>query len=312
MLHLLINHGGIGRSLVGKIQLQGSTAAIEVPAGWQDRLARALDGLAFKDRSLRAWAAGGAAVSPTAEDHFGRLARLLELESDAEARQTLERLRDLSADAAERTGECLLGLIVVEESSGLGGRCLLTLAKRQRGTPLPWNRFEPGTPVLLSPAGGRSADGWRGVVCERGERTLSVAFNEPPDEARRADLSAGPVRRRSIATTAAVGPGAGADRGARPPGEPARSFARLGGAGVRSGNATCASRWRAQHSPARRRPLRAGRPRRGHRARSARHRQNDGRRRNHPSGNPARRARTGLCAEQPWGRQPAGTVARLR
>jgi ATP-dependent RNA/DNA helicase IGHMBP2 len=194
LLHLLIDTGGIGRPLVGKIELRGNVAAIEVPAGWEGRLARALDGTAFKGRSLRAWAASDEAVAANVEEHFRRLGRLLELESDAEARRTLERLRDLPAAEAERTGVCLLGLIVVEESSGLGGRFLLTLAKRNRSLPLPWNRLEPGTPVLFSPAGGRSADGWRGVVCERSERTLSVAFNDPPDELSaptyRLDLSA--------------------------------------------------------------------------------------------------------------------------
>jgi hypothetical protein len=97
ILHLLIGEGGIGRAHVGKIELHGSAAAIEVPSSWERRLARALDGIAFKGRSLRAWAAGAEAVSASAEDHFRRVARLLELESDAEARQTLERFRDLPA-----------------------------------------------------------------------------------------------------------------------------------------------------------------------------------------------------------------------
>jgi hypothetical protein len=182
LLHLLITTGGIGRALVGKIELHDSVAIIEVPAGWDGRLARALDGLGYKGRSLRASAAGREAASAASDDHFRRLLRLLELESDAEARQTLERHQDLPAAEAERTGESLLGLIVVEESAGLGGRCLLTFGKRNRSVPLPWNRLEPGRPVLLSAAGGRSTDGWRGVVCERAERTLSVAFNEPPGD----------------------------------------------------------------------------------------------------------------------------------
>src|SRR5256885_12774083 len=97
VLHLLISTGGIGRALVGKIELQGSAAVVEVPAGWEGRLARALDGIAFKGRSLRAWAAGGEAGSAAAEDHFRPSTRLLELESEAEARPTLERLPDLPA-----------------------------------------------------------------------------------------------------------------------------------------------------------------------------------------------------------------------
>jgi ATP-dependent RNA/DNA helicase IGHMBP2 len=117
------------------------------------------------------------AIDP--EAHFPRLANLLELEARAEARAALDRLRDVSAADAERSGECLIGLVVVEESSGLGGRCLLTLAKR--GLALPWNRLEPGAPVVLAPEGAKAGEGWRGVVCERRDRTLCVALPEPPE-----------------------------------------------------------------------------------------------------------------------------------
>jgi superfamily I DNA and/or RNA helicase len=116
-------------------------------------------------------------------DHFSRLARLLNLESEAEARQTLEDIRHLSGNA-EHTGACMLGLVITEETSGLGGRCILTLAKKNRTLALPWNRFEPGAPVLLSAAGGK--DGWRGVVCDRSRMALSLAVNEPPSEEERA------------------------------------------------------------------------------------------------------------------------------
>ena len=84
-------------------------------------------------------------------EHFERLALLLNLESEEEARRTLERNRGLSAAQAERAGESLTGLVIVEETSGLGGRCILTFAKKNRTLALPWNRFEPGAPVVVSP-----------------------------------------------------------------------------------------------------------------------------------------------------------------
>lgn len=119
------------------------------------------------------------------EAHFLRLAQLLTLEADAEARQILERARRNTGPDAEKGGECLIGLVVVEETSGLGGRCLLTLAKRDRTQRLPWNRFEPGAPVHLSIEGQRDHDGRRGVVSERSERSLCIALNEPPDDTER-------------------------------------------------------------------------------------------------------------------------------
>jgi ATP-dependent RNA/DNA helicase IGHMBP2 len=112
------------------------------------------------------------------EDHFQRLMRLLDIEARAETRQALERVQRLSASEAEATGNCLVGLVVREEVSGLGGRCIVTLSKRNDAVPLPWTRLGVGVPVLLSEMGARPGDGTRGVVSERGERWLRVAFDD--------------------------------------------------------------------------------------------------------------------------------------
>jgi ATP-dependent RNA/DNA helicase IGHMBP2 len=121
-------------------------------------------------------------MSLTHPDHFARLARLLDLESDAEARQVRERVARLGPAEAEKSGACLVDLVVQDEHAGLGGRVVLTLAKRERGRPLPWNRLQAGTPVLVSPEGG--SEGRRGVVCERAEQFLRVALNEPTEDER--------------------------------------------------------------------------------------------------------------------------------
>jgi len=187
ILNLLCTTGGLRREQVGRIDLQGATAVIEVPDDWEVRLVKALDGASFKDSLVTA----RTAVPPSREkgttgagndDHFQRLTHLLNLESQAEAQQILED----AGQGAERKGDSLVGLIVAEEASGLGGRFILTLAKRNRTMPLPWNRLEPGTPVLLS-ALGKQGEGWRGVVCERNRMELRVALNEPPGEDDRAE-----------------------------------------------------------------------------------------------------------------------------
>jgi len=181
ILNLLCTTGGLRREQVGRIDLQGSSVAVEVPDGLDARLVKALDGASLKDRRLRAWMAG---VAPTdANDHFQRMARLLQLESDAEARHLLENIRSASA---ERSGESVVGLVIAEETSGLGGRCILTFAKRNRAVQLPWNRLEPGAPILLSAVGSKDGDGWRGVVCERSRFEVKVALNEPPSDEERA------------------------------------------------------------------------------------------------------------------------------
>jgi ATP-dependent RNA/DNA helicase IGHMBP2 len=116
------------------------------------------------------------------EDHFTRLAELLELESEAEARQLVEQARRKAGAEAEASGLCVVDLVVQDGYPGLGGRYLLTLVKRDRTQPLPWTRLEAGAPVVLSVQGKGSAGGWRGVVSERGERFLRVALNDPPEE----------------------------------------------------------------------------------------------------------------------------------
>jgi ATP-dependent RNA/DNA helicase IGHMBP2 len=180
VLRFVCERGGIDGRLVGRIDLQGRSATVEVPDSWEARLVKALDGAALNDRKLRAWSEGGPAGG-AAEDHFLRLAWLLELESQAEARQLLEAVRRLAPGDAEASGLSLTGLVVRDEYAGLGGRFILTLTKRDRSRPLPWTRLQVGAPVLLS-AEGDGAAGWRGVVCEREEAALRVAFNEPPDE----------------------------------------------------------------------------------------------------------------------------------
>src|SRR5437660_7264339 len=81
LLRLLVTTGGLRREQVGRIDLRGSEAVVEVPDGWETRLVKALDGTTLKDRRLRAWVAAPESPSSSGEDHLQRLARLLRVES---------------------------------------------------------------------------------------------------------------------------------------------------------------------------------------------------------------------------------------
>ena len=139
---------GSSRKRVGRIDLQGPTAVVEVPEGWEVRLAR---------RSMApSFAPAGCVPGRDAprlhgsdEDHFQRLARLLDLECAGRGGAGGRQARATPPADAERSGRCLTDLIIAEESSGLGGRCLLTLVKRNRTLDLPWTRLQAGSPVLL-------------------------------------------------------------------------------------------------------------------------------------------------------------------
>jgi superfamily I DNA and/or RNA helicase len=147
------------------------------------------------------------------DDHFQRLARLLDLESHAEAQRVAEQGRRLGPEEAQRTGNTLVDLVVRDEEAGLGGRFLVELGRRGQA-PLPWTRLDVGSPVVLSAQAGKRGTGghraqlgreqsplstaYRGVVCQRSERAISVALDRLPEdlaehEAWRVDLSSDEV-----------------------------------------------------------------------------------------------------------------------
>lgn len=180
LLQLLDNVGGLPGRRIGKIELGGGRATVEVPADWQTRVARALDGATLAGRRLRAWALPDAGAVAEG-DHFTRLLALLELEREAEAERALSRTRRLSGRDAERGGEALVDMIIVDEDAGMGGRYLLALAKRDRSQ-LPWTRLDVGSPVVLLPDDTSVSLSLRGVVYQRGRERISVAVASLPEE----------------------------------------------------------------------------------------------------------------------------------
>ena len=199
ILALLVEQGGISRGLIGRIEFQAGQAVVEIPAGWETRLVKGLQGASLHQQPVRAWVAAAETGGP--EDHFQRLMRLLEIESRAEAEQALERIRRLSPEEAERSGQSLVGLVIDDEYTGLGGRFLWTLVKRNRTLPLPWTRLTIGSPVMLSAETGAPGAGFRGVVSARSDQSLCVALDDLPDNLEdhatwRVDLSGDEAARR--------------------------------------------------------------------------------------------------------------------
>ena len=181
ILEFLDRASGLDRRRVGRIELRGPAAVIEVPDGWEARLLKALDGQMFGDRRVRARIASDRAAATGPEDHFGRLLRLLDLESREEAQRAAQRMRRLTPAEAEKTGNSLIDLVVTDENAGLGGRYVVDLVRRAR-SPLPWTRLDVGSPVVLSPNKDRAEVSYRGVVCQRSETSISVALDGLPDE----------------------------------------------------------------------------------------------------------------------------------
>jgi ATP-dependent RNA/DNA helicase IGHMBP2 len=150
------------------------------------------------------------------EKHFQQLRDWLEMEAAAERERMAERRRNRNRADAESRGETLLDLVVTDHVPGLGGRFLLTFAKRNRQAELPWHRFKVGSPVLItadeergSERGAersaergsqrghdRAGEACYGVVSKRSQASLQVAVEDwPAGERFRIDLSADEVSR---------------------------------------------------------------------------------------------------------------------
>ncbi|MDA0660070.1 MAG: AAA domain-containing protein [Planctomycetota bacterium] len=142
-----------------------------------------------------------------AQTFFDRFARWIEWESAAEAQRLTERRKRIgkSDSDAERSGETIVDLVVEDSESGLGGRYLLTLVKRNRTLPLPWTRLKVGSPVILSSVD-ESEEPCSAIVCGRTPRSLQVALEEWPDGERfRVDLAPDEVtRKRQLAALKAA------------------------------------------------------------------------------------------------------------
>lgn len=175
IVRLLEQVGEMSRDKIGAIEIKGRSATVEIPAGWESRVVKLLDGASLGNRHVRVWADTGTPRGST-EDHFGRLLRLLDLEAAEEA----NRSQQMARQGDESNGQTLLNLVIRDETSGLGGRALLTLGKKNEQN-LPWTRLNVGSPVLLLEDDRRGHAGWRGIVCQKTSAQIQIALEQWPE-----------------------------------------------------------------------------------------------------------------------------------
>ena len=125
------------------------------------------------------------------------MVRWLILEGEAEIERLAARRLRQSESYAEKSGDTITDLVIEDEESGLGGRLLLTLCKRNASLMLPWNRLRTGSPVILSASDPNVRGSLTGVVSGRSQRTIQVAVNEwPTAKNLRLDLSPDEITRK--------------------------------------------------------------------------------------------------------------------
>lgn len=129
-------------------------------------------------------------------NHFQKLIHWLELESDAQTKQIEERRQQGTRQDAEKSGQTIIDLVIIETEPGLGGRTLLTFAKRNRTVELPWSRLRVGSPVLLTPED-ITGDSKQGVICTRRRNSLQISIDQWPEGNRfRIDLLPDEITRK--------------------------------------------------------------------------------------------------------------------
>ena len=118
-------------------------------------------------------------------EHFKRLNHLLALEAKAEQEQALSEYHG-DGVGLETSGNTISSLVIRDEEIGLGGRTLLTLARKNENLNLPWTRLRSGTPILLTEEdhnnGKSQHNNWRGVVSRVQREQIQVVIENWPDE----------------------------------------------------------------------------------------------------------------------------------
>lgn len=114
------------------------------------------------------------------DTHFDRLARLLDLEKQAERERLAQDKAQLPLAELAARGLVLLDVEAHEFAVGLGGRHLVTFTHERRG-PLP-ARFSPGDLVSVAPRKAEVDDPPHGTVSRSTKTSLEVAFDRPPPE----------------------------------------------------------------------------------------------------------------------------------
>lgn len=137
--------------------------------------------------------------------YFAQLQRWLAMEGEAERERLAARRRLEQSGEAERTGECIINLVLADHRTGLAGRILLDLVKAN-GVRLPMNRLKVGSPVVLSDQQDPQDDGLGGVVSRRTPTAIQIAVERwPAAERFRIDLSPDEsTRRRQLAAMQAA------------------------------------------------------------------------------------------------------------
>ncbi len=170
ILRLLIEEGQFNKFSIGKINLSGNRATIEMESGNVAEIVQRIDGLQIGTSKIRAW---HEVASEDIDDHFARLLHWLALEGKAEKEQATS--GRISAESSLRR------LVIANTEIGLGGRTIVQLAPRNQQKGLPFTRLGSGSPIILAEEGSKQAGSWRGVVNQIRKGVVEIVLTQWPE-----------------------------------------------------------------------------------------------------------------------------------
>ncbi|MBI4371383.1 MAG: AAA family ATPase [Elusimicrobia bacterium] len=116
-------------------------------------------------------------------EHFARLQALLDLEREAEKKETLRDLRRFPVSQREALGKTVSGLTMESVESGLGGMPLVALSRSPKGEELsPFHAMNAGDNVLLTLPSGAEPGAAEGTLYKVEEWRAVVALGGPGPE----------------------------------------------------------------------------------------------------------------------------------
>lgn len=130
------------------------------------------------------------------DPYFDELESWLNLEGIAERERMAQRRAVRSSKQAEKSGETLLRMQLVDHRTGLAGRMIIDF-KKNHDHDLPPNRLKTGSPVIISNEAIQEDHGIPGVISGKRRDLIQVAVDQWPEGERfRIDLSPDETTRR--------------------------------------------------------------------------------------------------------------------
>ncbi|MFM7539108.1 MAG: AAA domain-containing protein [Planctomycetota bacterium] len=171
MLRWLCETTRLEASAFGRFDFMAGQVSVEVAPEAAGKVAERVAGALLGGARIQCHSQGSGKAAADAR-RWAHLSDCLAWEAEDETRRGLE--------GTFRPGDRLGRLRMVEETAGLWGRTIVTLAP-ERGGDLPWSRLDPGLPVVLVTEGRTEGEApARGVVTSRLAGRLVVALDDDP------------------------------------------------------------------------------------------------------------------------------------